>query len=76
MKKAGSFEVDKVREAAKGLEFNAPGGKVKIDGDNQHVYKTVRIGQIQADGQFKEVWNSGQPIKPDPFLTTYHGERK
>ncbi|GCL70688.1 urea ABC transporter substrate-binding protein [Paenibacillus naphthalenovorans] len=71
VKKAGSFEVDKVREAAKGLEFNAPGGKVKIDGDNQHVYKTVRIGQIQADGQFKEVWNSGQPIKPDPFLTTY-----
>ncbi|MGF9714859.1 urea ABC transporter substrate-binding protein [Paenibacillus naphthalenovorans] len=71
VKKAGSFEADKVREAAKGLEFNAPGGKVKIDGDNQHVYKTVRIGQIQADGQFKEVWNSGQPVKPDPFLTTY-----
>ncbi|SDI26023.1 urea ABC transporter substrate-binding protein [Paenibacillus naphthalenovorans] len=71
VKKAGSFQADKVREAAKGLEFNAPGGKVKIDGDNQHVYKTVRIGQIQADGQFKEVWNSGQPVKPDPFLTTY-----
>ncbi|CRF28653.1 urea ABC transporter%2C urea binding protein [Mycobacterium tuberculosis] len=71
VKKAGSFEVDKVKEAAKGLEFNAPGGKVKIDGDNQHVYKTVRIGQVQADGQFKEVWNSGQPVKPDPFLTAY-----
>lgn len=71
VKKAGSFEVDKVKEAAKGLEFNAPGGKVKIDGDNQHVFKTVRIGQVQADGQFKEVWNSGQPVKPDPFLTTY-----
>lgn len=42
-----------------------------IDGDNQHVYKTVRIGQVQADGQFKEVWNSGKPVKPDPFLKTY-----
>jgi urea transport system substrate-binding protein len=71
VKKAGSFDVDKVREAAKGIEFNAPEGKVKIDGDNQHVYKTVRIGQVQADGQFKEVWNSGQPVKPDPYLKTY-----
>ncbi len=71
VKKAGSFDVEKVKEAAKGLEFNAPGGKVMIDGDNQHVYKTVRIGQVQADGQFKEVWNSGAPVKPDPFLKTY-----
>ncbi|MEK3720526.1 urea ABC transporter substrate-binding protein [Paenibacillus sp. FSL H8-0034] len=71
VKKAGSFDVEKVKTAAKGLEFNAPGGKVMIDGDNQHVYKTVRIGQVQADGQFKEVWNSGKPVKPDPFLKTY-----
>lgn len=71
VEKAGSFDVDKVKEAAKGLEFNAPGGKVTIDGDNQHVYKTVRIGEVQADGMFKEVWNSGEPVKPDPFLTTY-----
>lgn len=71
VKKAGSFEVDKVKEAAKGIEFSAPGGKVTIDGENQHVYKTVRIGEIQADGMFKEVWNSGQPVKPDPFLKTY-----
>lgn len=71
VKKAGSVEVDKVKEAAKGIEYNAPGGKVKLDGDNQHVYKTVRIGQVQADGLIKEVWNSGQPVKPDPFLKTY-----
>ena len=71
VKKAGSVEVEKVKEAAKGIEYNAPGGKVKLDGDNQHVYKTVRIGQVQADGLIKEVWNSGQPVKPDPFLKTY-----
>jgi urea transport system substrate-binding protein len=71
VKKAGSTDVEAVKAAAKGIEFNAPGGKVKIDGDNQHVYKTVRIGQVQADGQIKEVWNSGQPLKPDPYLKTY-----
>ncbi|WP_239618986.1 urea ABC transporter substrate-binding protein [Cohnella mopanensis] len=69
--KAGSFEVDKVREAAKGIEFNAPEGKVTIDGENQHIYKTVRIGEIKADGQIVELWNSGGPVKPDPYLKTY-----
>ncbi|WP_207952199.1 urea ABC transporter substrate-binding protein [Paenibacillus turpanensis] len=71
VKKAGSTDVEKVKAAAKGIEFNAPNGKVTIDGDNQHVYKTVRIGQIQADGQIKEVWSTGKPVKPDPFLKTY-----
>ncbi|KRF42812.1 urea ABC transporter substrate-binding protein [Paenibacillus sp. Soil787] len=71
VKKAGSFEVDKVKAAAKGIEFDAPEGKVVIDGENQHISKTARIGQITADGQIKEIWNSGQPLKPDPFLKTY-----
>jgi urea transport system substrate-binding protein len=42
-----------------------------VDGENQHVYKTARIGLIQPDGQIKEVWNSGEPIKPDPYLKGY-----
>lgn len=71
VEKAESFDVDAVKEAAGGIEFKAPGGTVTIDGDNQHTYKTVRVGEIQADGQFKEVWNSGEPVKPDPYLTTY-----
>ncbi|CAH1222865.1 Aliphatic amidase expression-regulating protein [Paenibacillus plantiphilus] len=71
VEKAGSTDVAKVKEAAKGLEWDAPEGKIKIDGDNQHIYKTVRIGEVQADGQFKELWNSGDPVKPDPYLKGY-----
>jgi urea transport system substrate-binding protein len=71
VKKAKSTEVAKVRKAAPGITFLAPGGIVKINGSNQHCYKTVRIGQVKADGQFKEVWNSGAPVKPDPFLEGY-----
>ncbi|MBA2940553.1 urea ABC transporter substrate-binding protein [Paenibacillus sp. CGMCC 1.16610] len=71
VKKAGSFDVEKVKAAAKGIEWNSPEGKVTIDGENQHISKTARIGQIGADGLIKEVWNSGQPLKPDPFLKTY-----
>lgn len=71
VEKAGSTDVDKVKEAAKELEWDAPSGKVKIDGETQHIYKTVRIGEVQGDGQFKELWNSGDAVKPDPFLKGY-----
>jgi urea transport system substrate-binding protein len=71
VEKAGSFDVEKVKAASDGIEFKAPGGVVKIDGETQHIYKTVRIGEVQADGQFKEVWNSGEQVKPDPYLKTY-----
>ena len=71
VEKAGSTDVDKVKEAAKGITFDAPGGTVTINGKNQHVSKTVRIGKVRADGLFDEVWNSGKPVEPDPFLETY-----
>ncbi|MCR4821457.1 MAG: urea ABC transporter substrate-binding protein, partial [Treponema sp.] len=69
--KAGSFEVEKVREAAKGLSFDAPEGKVTVDGENQHIYKPVRIGKINSTGLIDEVWSTAGAIKPDPYLSTY-----
>ena len=56
--KAGSFDVDKVREAVYGMKFDAPGGPKMMDAKNQHTWKTVYIGEIQKDGQFKIVWQS------------------
>ncbi|GAA4200136.1 urea ABC transporter substrate-binding protein [Streptosporangium oxazolinicum] len=71
VKKAGSVEVEAVRKAAGGIALERPEGLVTIDGENQHMYKTARIGVIQPDGLIKEVWNSGKPIKPDPYLKGY-----
>jgi urea transport system substrate-binding protein len=71
VEKAGTTEVEAVRAAAGGTTFDAPEGTVTIDGETQHIYKTARIGVIEADGLIREVWNSGQPIKPDPYLKTY-----
>ena len=68
---AGSTNVDKVRAAAGGITFDAPEGTMTIDGDNQHMYKPVRIGRINADGLIDEVWSTGDPVKPDPYLKTY-----
>jgi urea transport system substrate-binding protein len=69
--KAGTTNVEAVKKASKGLTFGAPEGKVTIDGSNQHIYKTARIGQLQPSGLIKEVFGSGKPIKPDPFLKSY-----
>ncbi len=68
---AGSTNVDKVRAAAGGITFDAPEGTMTIDGDNQHMYKPVRIGRINADGLIDEIWSTGDPVKPDPYLKTY-----
>lgn len=69
--KAGSFDVEKVKAAAKGISFNAPEGKVTLDGDNQHIYKPVRIGKINETGLIDEVWSTSGAVKPDPYLSTY-----
>lgn len=71
VEKAGSIEVAKVKTAAKNIEFVAPSGRVKIDAATQHTWKTVRIGQVRLDGQIDEIWNSGEPVQPDPFLKNY-----
>jgi urea transport system substrate-binding protein len=71
VEKAGTTAVEKVKAAARGLTFDAPEGKVTVDDVNQHISKTARIGVIGADGQIKEVWSSGKPIKPDPYLKGY-----
>lgn len=70
VEKAGTFEVEAVREAAVGLELDTPEGLLTVD-DNQHVYKTNRIGVIRDVGVIEEVWNSGEPIEPDPCLANY-----
>jgi urea transport system substrate-binding protein len=71
VEKAKSTDVGPVRDAAKGLQYQAPEGPVTVNGKNQHISKTVRIGKVRPDGQFDELWNSGKPVEPDPFLEGY-----
>ena len=71
VEKAGSFDVDKVAAASGGIDFKgAPEGYVKLH-PNHHLWSTALIGQAQADGQFKVVAKSPQPIEPNPFPKGY-----
>ncbi len=71
VEKAGSFDIDKVAAASGGIEFKeAPEGYVKIH-PNHHLWSKTRIGQMQADGQFKVVTESPNLIEPNPFPKGY-----
>lgn len=67
-KRANSSDPVKIREVLeKGLEFDAPGGRIKVDPKTHHMYKKFRLGQIQSDRQFKIIYESKDLIAPDPF---------
>ena len=65
VEKAGSFEVDKVREALIGQTFKGPAGEVTMQA-NHHLINPVFIGETMANGQFKIVKSLG-PVAGEPF---------
>jgi urea transport system substrate-binding protein len=68
VEQAGSTEVDKVRAALRsGIEFEAPGGKVKVDPKTQHTYKRFRLGRVRGDRQFDVIHESPDWIEPEPY---------
>ncbi|KAA0117099.1 urea ABC transporter substrate-binding protein [Mycolicibacterium sp. P9-22] len=71
VEKAQSFAVPDIQGAAGGVSVDAPEGTVTIDGENHHVTKTARIGRVAPDGLIQQVWESPQPIIPDPYLKAY-----
>jgi urea transport system substrate-binding protein len=74
--KAKSTDVDDILKAihddANPIEFDAPGGRVRLDPKNQHVWKPFRMGKVKSDGQFDIVYEYKEkgkvvPIRPDPY---------
>ncbi|HEY9646276.1 MAG TPA: urea ABC transporter substrate-binding protein [Chroococcidiopsis sp.] len=59
-------DLEAVREAAYGQEFDAPEGPVKMF-PNHHISKTVRIGEVRDDGLFEIVFATPAPVDPVPW---------
>ncbi|MEP0509376.1 MAG: urea ABC transporter substrate-binding protein [Aurantimonas coralicida] len=71
VEKAGSFDIDAVREASPGIELTtAPEGYVRIH-ENHHLWSKTRIGHAQADGQYEVVYETEELMEPDPFPEGY-----
>jgi urea transport system substrate-binding protein len=67
VEKAGTADdLEKVRTAAIGQEFEAPEGPVRMY-PNHHISKTVRMGEVRDDGLFNIVWESKGPVAPLPW---------
>ena len=71
VEKAGSFDVDKVREAQIGIELDsAPEGYVKVH-ENHHLWSKTRVGLAKADGQYEVVFETAELVEPNPFPEGY-----
>ncbi|MCL4496850.1 MAG: urea ABC transporter substrate-binding protein [Deltaproteobacteria bacterium] len=75
VKKAGSTNINKVRQAIRGISFKAPQGLVKVDPINNQTWQKVLIGQVEPNGQFKIVWKSSKSVRPKPFPSLISDEK-
>jgi urea transport system substrate-binding protein len=68
VEKAGTFDVDKVRETLESgdISFNGPGGKTTMQ-KNHHTVSNVYIGETKANGQFKII-KEFKDVAGEPFI--------
>jgi urea transport system substrate-binding protein len=68
VEKAGTFDVDKVREVLESgtIKFDGPGGSTTMQ-PNHHTTKNVYIGETKANGQFK-ILETFPQVYGEPFL--------
>lgn len=67
VEQAGTPDVETVLGTIGNQTYSAPEGVVAVDPETQHIWKTVRIGKIRADGQFDVVWTSDNAVRPVPY---------
>ena len=66
VEKAKTTDIEAVRKAAIGQTFDAPEGQVTL-GNNHHISKFVRIGEVADDGLFKIVYSTDKAVEPIPW---------
>jgi branched-chain amino acid transport system substrate-binding protein/urea transport system substrate-binding protein len=76
VQQAGSTDVDAVRQAMIGQKFKSPSGVEVTMLSNHHMAKPVMIGEVQGNGQFNIVYQSGAlPPKPwSPYVEANKGK--
>ncbi len=75
VEQAGRLDVSAIRRAMGRQSYLAPEGIVYVDPESNHTWKNVRVGRIREDGQFDIVWDSKEPVRPEPFPLTRRREQ-
>lgn len=76
VEKAGTTDVDAVREAMYGIVVPNLTGGYAVMNTNHHLTKPVLIGEIQADGQFEIVWQTRGGVIGDAWTDFLPGSAK
>jgi urea transport system substrate-binding protein len=74
LERAGTLDPERLAEAARGIELDAPQGSIAVDPDNHHTWLNPRIGILDEAGNFDVVWQASGPVKPDPYLVHHSFE--
>ena len=67
VERAGTTDVDQVREEMYGLSVPNLTGGIAVMNANHHLTKPVLIGEIQDDGQFDIVWETSGGVVGDAW---------
>lgn len=51
------------------LSMPAPGSMVVVERTNRHLWRHLRIGHVQPDGQYQQVYVTDRLIRPTPWPT-------
>jgi branched-chain amino acid transport system substrate-binding protein len=68
---ANTMDPDILRPFVLGSEFDAPQGRITIDRDSSHTSLWTRLGRVNDRGEFEVIKESGQAVKPDPYLISH-----
>ncbi|MAT15667.1 MAG: serine/threonine protein kinase, partial [Planctomyces sp.] len=63
----GTLDPIRIREAMLKQTVAGPSGKVSIDPESQYSIRNGFIGKATPSDQFEIVWQSPEPIRPEPF---------
>lgn len=68
VEKAGTLDVNRVRQTLSGLTLDAPSGfQVQMDRESHHLHKPAVIGRIDRHGTIQPVWISSGVLPPEPW---------
>ncbi len=73
LERAGEMDTQRMMSCARGMEMEAPYGRIVIDSDNNHTWLIPRVGVWNGVDEFDLVWESEQLVQPDPWLVSYGG---
>lgn len=68
VQEAGSEQPDQINHVVLRQSIEAPSGILAVDPGTRHLWKSMKIGKVNADGGFDIVYSSKWPLRPTPFL--------